>query len=654
MPVISFRYGLHAPHDGAENVADQLHAAHRYRCSLVEIERGRRAAVRAVECEMGNLPSALQALEAAKARTTECFRTIALWRANTRLRKEPAEMRAALNDAKVEEKRLSQDVRAIRDELRSICSACRKEGLANPCAHATPRAVALRHAIDAIGERAKELGKSAYKHSSVYWGQRALVDEAAGQSFGDLPLYDSDWLPNDPRFPGRDRDAAVGMQLIGGLSMSELLGCQDTCVRLRPPDPRAWQGDRHDGLATCSARRRYASTAELSLRVGSEGRDPVWARWVCDMDRPLPRDARLQFATVHKRRVGPHSEWSLCLTLQLPEGPYATDGEQPPTLGGAVAIDTGWRVEGSQIRVCAWRDEHGGSGVLHLPASVVRWTRSAHKLQAERDNRLRGVMLGLTWWMSYGADGAVLPDGLREAIEAMPRWRSPKHLARVWRTWRGNRFAGDDRAFGLLTAWHWRDRDLWTASANDSLRASRGRRDAYRVFAAKLARAYDTIVLETTYLAEVAVREKLAEERPNEAARSNRFLVAASVLLESLRAAARSRDRLCVSMPGADSTRTCPSCGVIAERDAAEQIVLTCECGHTWDQDVDGACAVLLARWRERPGDAKILEPTRAWKLANESGKQVESRRDRVTRLRKEKMARMVTAREADGKVAES
>jgi Putative transposase DNA-binding domain len=654
MPIVVYRYGLHAPHDGASLVYEQLQAAHRYRCSLVEIERGRRAAQRAIECEMGNLPAALQALEGAKERTKERFRAIASWRAETRLRKEPEEMRAALNDARTEEKKLSQEARAIRDELRSICMPCRKARLSNPCVHATPRAVALQHAIDAIGERAKELGKNAYENSGAYWGQRALVEEAAGRSFGSLALYDKDWQPNDPGFPRRDLDAAVGLQMIGGLPMTELLGCQDTRVRLRAPDPRAWQGERPNGRATCSARRKYASTAELSLRVGSEGRNPLWARWVCDMDRPLPRDARLQFAMVHKRKIGPYSEWSLCLTLQLPEGPYASEGEQAPTLGGAVAIDTGWRIEGSRIRVCAWRDEHGNSGIEYLPAHVVRWSQSAHELQAERDKRLRGAMLGLMWWAAYGADGAVLPEGLRAAIDTMPKWKSPKHLARVWRTWRENRFAGDERAFGLLTAWHWRDRELWTASANDSLRASRGRRDAYRVFAARLARAYDTIVLESNYLAEVAVREELSEERPNEVARSNRFLVAASVLLESVRGAARSRDRLCVSIAAADTTRTCPNCGIVAERNAAEQIVLACECGHTWDQDVDGACAVLLARWRERPSDAKILEPTRAWKLANKTEEKTEGRRERMMRLRKEKSSRMATAREAHRNGAES
>ena len=46
-----YRYGLLAPVAGADVVEAQLRAAHRYRNDLVMIERGRRAAVRALTTE---------------------------------------------------------------------------------------------------------------------------------------------------------------------------------------------------------------------------------------------------------------------------------------------------------------------------------------------------------------------------------------------------------------------------------------------------------------------------------------------------------------------------------------------------------------------------------------------------------------------------
>jgi hypothetical protein len=43
-----YRYGLLPPTSGGPLVSDQVHAAHRYQNALVEIDRSRREAVRAI------------------------------------------------------------------------------------------------------------------------------------------------------------------------------------------------------------------------------------------------------------------------------------------------------------------------------------------------------------------------------------------------------------------------------------------------------------------------------------------------------------------------------------------------------------------------------------------------------------------------------
>ena len=82
-------------------------------------------------------------------------------------------------------------------------------------------------------------------------------------------------------------------------------------------------------------------------------------------------------------------------------------------------------------------------------------------------------------------------------------------------------------------------------------------------------------------------------------------------------------------------------------------IRLACECGAAWDQDVTGAPTILLARWRERPGDAKMLVGARDGENGNDPAEKKESRWARVKRLRAEKEARMSAAREAAGSGAE-
>ena len=62
---VVYRYGLHAPHECADTVHEQMRLAHRFYNTLVAIERGRRAAVRAVESEAADLPAVIRAFAAA-------------------------------------------------------------------------------------------------------------------------------------------------------------------------------------------------------------------------------------------------------------------------------------------------------------------------------------------------------------------------------------------------------------------------------------------------------------------------------------------------------------------------------------------------------------------------------------------------------------
>ena len=250
MTQIVYRYGLHAPHEGADVVYQQMRLAHRYRNILVEIERGRRAAVRAVELEAGDLPSVMRELEVAKAVEEAAYRTVARHRAVTRKRDEPAEDKAALTAARAAVRDVSQRVRQVRETIKSSSAATA--------------------ARDVIGERAKSLAHNAYDHSGVYWGQRALVEEEAAASFASTPMYTRDWQPNDPKFVRWSGDAAVALQIMSGVSVDELHGCTDSRLRLKKPDPRAW------GI------RKFRTVVPTALHVAGTARQPScrcgWAR----------------------------------------------------------------------------------------------------------------------------------------------------------------------------------------------------------------------------------------------------------------------------------------------------------------------------------------------------------------------------------------
>lgn len=640
MSTLVYKYGIHAPHEGADLVHEQMSLAQRYRNARVEIERGRRAAIRALEATVGDVPGALAAISTATEAREEAWRAVARHRARTHKRDEPQALVTALARARDVERDAKATFRDLREAL--------KDDVAHP-------AVFLGRAE--IDQRARELAANAYEHSGCYWGQRALVDEAAARSFADLALYDGA-EPQDPRFSRSRGDGAVGLQIMGGLTVAELHGCEDTRLRLRPPDARAWQGAPpraggpiriakgtipgarvpDDQASKTTMKRRYASTAELSLRIGSDGRAPVWARWVVDMDRPLPDGVRVTWATVHLRQVGPHSRWSCELTLDIPADARAG---HTATTGGAVAIDVGWRQEGDELRVATWLDEHGASGYLRLDKATLALLRSPDAIQGERDDRFSGARLGLAWWLAhYDA-----PDGLRAELRTMRQWHSPARLERVWRLWSERRFDGDERVYSALTAWRWHDRSLWSAAEKNRGQSLRRRREVYRVFAAQLATRYDVVVVEAFDKRRVARRSDKTE---NETARANRQLAATSELCVALEQAAKSRGRSHAALSAHDTTRICPACGLVGDRDAARSIMLVCECGNVWDQDV-GAGEVLLVRWRERLRAGETAGTARVVKKKNKDARDGESKWQRAARKRTERGAKIRTAREALG-----
>ena len=607
-----YRYGITAPYESAALVYEQMRLAHAYRNTLVEIERGRRAAVRALENED------IRRLTAGVAQADAACQTLAAEikkvRAESRKRSEGTTLREKLLAAREHKRLLTTTLYAVRRE----------------------HAAKTRDAADIIGERAKELQRSARAHCGVYWGTYLLVEEAA-QASAQAPLYELDGVtPHDPKFLRWTGDAEVGVQIQVAAkgAISAVVGETHSQLRITEP-PGAWSHP-------CRSERvRLARNGELAMRIGSDGQAPIWARWRLDMHRPLPAGATVKTATVHVRQRGPHLEWYLTVTLQVPYSAVV-----PSTSGGeAVGIDVGWRVLGEEIRVAVAHGASGDRTELRLDAPTLRLLRSPSRLRAERDLKFESIKARMR--LASKSEGA--PEWLQEAGKVLHAWRSPKRMVMLHAHWMEHRFPGDDGEFGQLEAWWWTDRHLWAAEAEGRLQGLRRRKNIYRVFAAKLATKYDALVLERFDLRKIARREPTSEEtgeKDNKTALSNRHLVAVSELRAAILGAAQARGREVVAVDAADTTHICHVCGLVGEFDAAEHVRHTCECGAEWDQD-ENAASVLLARWRERPGDAKVLVPARVCAKLSEEEVNSETRYQRVRRLRMEKVRRMEAAREA-------
>lgn len=588
-----YQYGLLPPHHEAARVREQMRLNHIYRNTLTEIERGRRAALRELDATHVDLVALVAAAKEAREAEEAAVKELRATRAKTRSRSESEAQRAAVTAAR---ERRRATARALIDHRR--------------VARGDEAMVAAR---DAISERAGELRRSARAHCGVYWGTYLLAEDAM-QAAAKAPLYEND-LPSDPAFLRWRDEGAVGVQIQAGQPGDDING---TYLQIDPVNERAWN-DPVRGL------RRLYSRTKVRMRVGSDGRDPIWAEWHMIMHRPLPKGSVIKRARISVRRCAAREYWALELTVTVDDAAVAR-----PSLSGAVAIDVGWRVMPEGLRVATWQDDSGRSGELLLPldTGALGGIAQSDSLRSIRDKNFDTVRASLATWL--GAN--TVPDWLKHAAATLPQWKSIERLTRLALRWRRERFDGDDEGYETIEAWRYNDHHLWCWEAERRLRAVKHRREQYRKLAAQLTSKYATVVLEDFDLREVARRPAAEQGATNETARRHRFLAAVGDLRMAIRSAASIRGCEVATVPSVNTTRTCNRCGRLERWDQENLVYHACGgCGALWDQDYNAALN-LLERW-ERSKSEKETEPKEKkesrWKRARAARSERDARNEK-------------------------
>jgi len=599
-----YRYGLLPPSDNAETVRRHVRLAHEYRNKLVEIDRAERAEVRALQVS----PVLEAAAASAKLAKETAYSAIKAYKGKERTRKVPEALATPYKTAEA----------AHRDAAKALAEA-RRALRADPT-------VALRR--DQIELRYNEERKKARAASGVYWGTYLRTEAADRQAREDTPLWKGT-TPNDVRFARWRGDGAVAVQIQSGPAPGELDA--NTYCRIEPaPLPKG-----ADPTSKRSAQRRYAT---LLLRIGSDGRQPIWARWPLVMHRPLPENATISWVTVLLRNIGPREEWSVHFTVK-----YEDSRSVPQLAANRLAVDIGWRKMGETVRVATWRNDAGEVGTVVLDEDMIGQSRRADSLRKTRDENLNAARAVLV----AQAKNLVLPDWFPKNVW---QWEAPARFVSLVRRWRDARFDGDAEAYEALEAWRYHDHHLWAWETSQRTKALRHRLDFYRNFAARMARTYSSLVLEDFDLRYVAKRPEAHEqEGDNAKARAQRQRVATSELRKVLVEAFRGD---VAKVPAEYTTKTCAECGSVETWDQAAELEHTCvACGAHWDQD-HNATKNLLA-YRERPDGE---DPPGAAREAEKTGENVEVQESgwaKAKRMGREKRARVEAAREADPKAAE-
>lgn len=489
-----YQFGLLPPTSGEAAVRAQFRAGHDYANDLTAIERGRRWALRQIH----DTPEVREAETVLRA-ATRSTRKAAL-KALTAARRAAERTASDVSSPEVIDAQTAYDAARAADKAASTTASRtlvrdRKHALRAACAAAGDRLEQIALLDESIRRDARAL-------TSCYWGGYLRVEASADQA-RKAPLYGDDGLtPSDPRFRVGPRtrelfgdsdprrawwhgDAQVGVQLQGGLAHGDALRCEDSRVRLelQPAEPEP------PGPPRANPRPRYGT---LWLRVGSDGRAPVWATWPVKMHRAIPDNTTWKWCRVSCRREGPRERWTCEITIEIPgEHPRTLDRE----LSGAIAVEVAWEPQGDGgIRVARWADSRGERGEVVLPAEIVRGIRKGDGLRAVRDlvlNEMRPRLAG-----ALRRHAAPLPSWLATEAATVHLWTSHGRFHRLAMRWQRERCDAAREAYEILDAWRQRDTHLWEYEAHGRDDALRRRLDWYRKLAAGWARQYRTVILD--------------------------------------------------------------------------------------------------------------------------------------------------------------
>lgn len=651
-PTKVYKYGAWEPKHNLELTQQQRIYGHRYLNKLVELELRRRKDYHEF------MAAACPALTDLYAREDQVDREIAeaeraLRRRNSAERKKGVtnedllrlrELEKTRRQIWTERKRLETEARnaghapleaiaPLDVELSQLAAAAQASAAAakketasavtrwRKCLRAAEQ-TAVQRGLAILGLLHEERVRQARKESGCYWGTYSLVERAA-KDFGQ---------GTPPKFRRWTGEGYVGVQMQASVPRTAADVYEGRCPVLRidmPPAQTALRTtdageqvevlfDPYDrvpptyerpgpdgtpvrvpflsrGKAPRAPSRMRRTTAWL--RIGTQDREPVWSGIPINMDRLIPENAKVTWASLHSEHVGPlwkydgeirregKREWSLHLTIAMPQGwtrEHAPDGR--------VAVVFGWRNVPEGLQVATWRGSDGRSGSLVIPnrkfvdrmgfrqtrmAKLEQWDVSP-RIQEYTKRHFNTIRDRVKDWL--GAQ--LLPEEFAERTKTLAQWRSPDRLMSLAGYWRDHRLPGDEEVYGELYCWVRDDRHLTFTSHGLERRLGRWRNHHYRQFVADLRACYKTVrIMDVDWR---KMREKSLRDNTLNAitgALHRRAAIASpgrlTLLLEQGMAAC---ERIKVTRA---ELHRCSACG--AELPATEEATVTCPlCARQW------------------------------------------------------------------------
>jgi hypothetical protein len=562
-PTKIWSFGALAPTTNAELLLEQLFLGSRYYNTLIEIEQRRRKNYRDARSEAAPTLAMLE----------------------TEWKKLDGEFTLGLDALpKTKGKKvLTPELQALKERRKDVSARMKAERAA--FADNTEAKVDIAR----VDEKAQLEVKAARAATDLYWGSYLLIEKQIEQARKSKL---------DPRFRRFEGNGRVGVQLQGGVTLPELLSGEDTRLRLvaRQSIPKV---------------KKPKAQHEVHIRVGSEGRAPIWAVLPVVLHREIPADAKIQWAWIKVKSVGGVRKFFLQLAMESD----TFDLRHSPKGSGVVAINFGWRAhEDGRRRVAYAVDNNGEEQEFAIPAKIESSLAFADSLRSARDLHFEDAKRALGAFMATHE----YPEWMKEATEHIWQWRSPKKLAKVaarlteellqgddsadrWRTerlaavpkkdlfapateiftWLGGGKISMRMLAVYLELWRRKNRHLWEWEAHQRENTLAHRNELFRVWSRRLADRYSEIRVEEFDLREMAKTPEPTEESRPKGFRATRAAAAPGEFRMRLKEVAGVK---IVKAPAHGNTVTCNDCGHENERSLLR--VATCDgCGAEWDQD---------------------------------------------------------------------
>jgi hypothetical protein len=509
----------------------------------------------------------------------------------------------------------------------------------------------------------------------LHWGTRAAVTDAADRAFSDVRDFaagpdkrqQKGDEPLKPMTCGRCREPyAEGERVWWSKGAHRLTGCPrcEPPLRFLPFEGTGTvavqlQGDT-DPLEDGGQERKGCSVRELLvdghgqfrleagvdrrhrvawIRVGSAGREPVWAKVPIVYHRDLPLGAVVKAARLLCYRVATHVRWSVQFMLDDVPSTFPAPSRE------RIGIDVGWRLFPDRMRVACWADSAGRTGELSIPERLLdRWTK-CEDLRSIQDKHLLAALDDLVTTRRVEWDK--WPRWLYETTATAWQWRSRDRLVRLAERLRTETEPHALALYTRLEEWRKQDNHLWEWEANQRENVLRARREIYRVFAAKTVALYEEVRVEALDLRDFAElpdteRGDKSDEPITANARGRRFKACLSELIGSMRDATLRAGGVWAQVDPALTTQWCAACGREDRFDAAREVRHTCSsCGAEWDQDENAALNILRAPPErtvstERSQDEKAKKSARSHRRAEGLAKSRAARREERERRSQE------------------